>query len=465
MAKTVLNRIYVLMALLAILPAISAVAENTGQPAEVMVNALNFRQKPSKRGTPITKLNKGDKVIVLASENGWLKIVHQGRIGFIKDNPGFVAFFSNNGADTQPLEGLIKKSQDLDARLEARQSSIKALTKKEKEIFDSLDTIESTLNQGRIKIRTIKQKMAGLNENIEITRASIRELEKKIKEHKDYADKRIVALYKINRLGGMAHVSPANENLFDLIKQKNSFERILQKDQERITQYTENIEKLNDLVETRKTQMRELAQLQSDLAAKQQAVTKKHDERSALLAEIQGQRQLELASRKMLAEAAKNLDEEIQAITKTVFQTSDSPKSGKDSFVRLKGLLNMPVKGKVISSFGTYKNPRNNITLYRNGIDIQADRGEPVRAVSAGKVLYAKWFKGYGNMIIIDHGDHYYSVYANIDELFKTTGDNVKKNEVIATVGDTGSLKGPKLYFEIRYYGKPQDPMHWIRTG
>jgi septal ring factor EnvC (AmiA/AmiB activator) len=125
-------------------------------------------------------------------------------------------------------------------------------------------------------------------------------------------------------------------------------------------------------------------------------------------------------------------------------------------------LLKLPVKGKIVSLFGEFKNTRYQVLNFRSGIEIQTERGEPIQAVYAGKVLYADWFKGYGNMIIIDHGDHYYTVYAHIEEAFKTNGDSVETGEVIATVGDTDSISGPKLYFEVRHHGKPLDPMQWI---
>ena len=124
----------------------------------------------------------------------------------------------------------------------------------------------------------------------------------------------------------------------------------------------------------------------------------------------------------------------------------------------------MPVKGKIVTKFGPYKNKELNVMNYRNGIDIAAEKGEPIKAVLAGNVIFASWFKGYGNMIILDHGNRYYTVYAHADEIFKQRGQNVKTEEVIAIVGDTGSLLGHKLYFEIRHQDKPVDPMKWLRV-
>ena len=125
----------------------------------------------------------------------------------------------------------------------------------------------------------------------------------------------------------------------------------------------------------------------------------------------------------------------------------------------------MPVKGNIKHFFGPYKNSKYNVVNFRSGIVIQADQGEPIRAVFDGKILYASWFKGYGNMIIVDHGDNYYTVYAHAEELFASKGDIVDKGEVVATVGDTGSLSGPSLHFEVRHHGKPVNPLKWIKKG
>ena len=125
----------------------------------------------------------------------------------------------------------------------------------------------------------------------------------------------------------------------------------------------------------------------------------------------------------------------------------------------------MPVKGKIVSLFGPYKNTKFNVVNFRSGIVIKADRGEPIRSVCAGRTVYSSWFKGYGNMIIIDHGDNYYTVYAHVEEIFKKKGDMVETGEVIATVGDTGSMSGPRLHFEVRHHGKPLNPLNWIDKG
>ncbi len=125
----------------------------------------------------------------------------------------------------------------------------------------------------------------------------------------------------------------------------------------------------------------------------------------------------------------------------------------------------MPVKGKITAKFGEFINPEFKVRNFRGGIDIQAALGEPIHAVHAGEVIFADWFKGYGNMIIIDHGDSYYTLYAHADELRKSKGHRVKAAEVIGTVGETGTPKGPGLHFQIRHHGKPMNPIGWLKNG
>ncbi len=97
------------------------------------------------------------------------------------------------------------------------------------------------------------------------------------------------------------------------------------------------------------------------------------------------------------------------------------------------------------------------------GIQIQAPEGTPFRAVAEGKVRFADWFKGYGKLVILDHGEGYYSLYAQAAELDVTEGQLVSAGQILGTVGDTGSLVGTSLYFEIRKNGIPQNPTLWLK--
>jgi len=95
-------------------------------------------------------------------------------------------------------------------------------------------------------------------------------------------------------------------------------------------------------------------------------------------------------------------------------------------------------------------------------IDIEAPEGTEFKAVYPGTVLYTGWFKGYGNMIILDHGHGYYTLYAHASAIQVREGETVRQGQVIGQVGETGSLAGPRLYFEVRSQGQPEDPQRWL---
>jgi septal ring factor EnvC (AmiA/AmiB activator) len=222
---------------------------------------------------------------------------------------------------------------------------------------------------------------------------------------------------------------------------------------------------------------RELKRLQDQLAAdrrdKQQRAVEKQRQldllsknlktRSGLLTEVRRRKDLQLALVQELHQAADRLDHKFASLGRQQLSLQQPSNAKPKPFSDFKGLLKMPVEGNIINLFGPYTNPQFNVTNFRSGIDIETDRGEPVRVVHTGKIMYASWFKGYGNMIIVDHGANYYTVYAHVEEMFKAPGDWVQAGDVIATVGDTGSMSGARLYFEIRHHGKPVDPVEWLK--
>ncbi len=131
-------------------------------------------------------------------------------------------------------------------------------------------------------------------------------------------------------------------------------------------------------------------------------------------------------------------------------------------FAQLKGKLRWPVTGKVRSVFGQSRDHSN---VRWNGIVINAPEGREVRAISYGRVAYADWLRGYGLLIIIDHGDGYMSLYAHNQSLTKETGDWVEAGEQIANVGTSGGQTASGLYFEVRHNGAPINPSNWCKRG
>ncbi|MGD9951308.1 MAG: murein hydrolase activator EnvC [Burkholderiales bacterium] len=128
-------------------------------------------------------------------------------------------------------------------------------------------------------------------------------------------------------------------------------------------------------------------------------------------------------------------------------------------FSGLRGKLRLPVRGELAARFGQ---AREEGPVGKKGVFIRAAEGQPVLAVAAGQVVYAEWMRGYGNLLIVDHGENYLSIYANNESLLKQTGDPVAAGEAIATVGASGGNEQSGLYFELRHLGQAFDPLRWV---
>jgi septal ring factor EnvC (AmiA/AmiB activator) len=142
---------------------------------------------------------------------------------------------------------------------------------------------------------------------------------------------------------------------------------------------------------------------------------------------------------------------------------ADIPKQlvGAEPFGQLRGRLNWPIRGEVLSGFGAHENG----DQVSAGLLIAAKEGSDVHAVSHGRVVYADWLRGYGLLLIVDHGDGYLSLYGYNEALLKDVGDWVDAGDAVATSGDSGGRKSPGLYFELRYQGKAIDPRIWLKTS
>jgi septal ring factor EnvC (AmiA/AmiB activator) len=133
--------------------------------------------------------------------------------------------------------------------------------------------------------------------------------------------------------------------------------------------------------------------------------------------------------------------------------------AGTGPFQELKGRLKLPVIGELANRYGS---PRADSGLSWKGLFIAAKQGQEVRAIAGGRVVFADWLRGFGNLMILDHGGGYLSLYGNNESLYRQVGDLVKMGDPVAAVGATGGNPETGLYFELRFQGKPLDPLTWV---
>lgn len=207
-----------------------------------------------------------------------------------------------------------------------------------------------------------------------------------------------------------------------------------------------------------------LKKLSSKIAVQRNEINKlKRDEKrlSSLvkrLAKIA--RQQAEARRKQAQAAQKKSTGQKSTAPKTIARNQALPGSQYDgsNFSALKGKLNLPVRGDITNRYGA---AREDTGVTWKGLFIRAAEGAEVKSVAKGSVVFADWLRGFGNLIIIDHGDGYMSLYGNNQSLLKKLGDDVKGGDTIAAVGNTGGNESSGLYFELRRQSKPFDPLSW----
>jgi murein hydrolase activator len=247
--------------------------------------------------------------------------------------------------------------------------------------------------------------------------------------------------------------------------------RVARVDLAQLTEFGETAERLTERQQAVARGRRELLGLRRAVEAERSALNEEAGRRRALLAEVRDDRATHERTAAELEEASRRLEALVSQLTRrlaarpAVARPSEpaGPRPPAIGLGALRGQLPWPTEGRIVAGFGRQVHPRFGTETFRRGVDIEAEEGAPVRAVYAGTVLYRGWLKGYGNLVILDHGSGYYTLYAHASELLVAEGDRVRAGQGIARVGDTGSLEGSRLYFEVRYQGRPEDPEQWLR--
>ena len=228
----------------------------------------------------------------------------------------------------------------------------------------------------------------------------------------------------------------------------------------RVSDYRAGKEHLEAALRELDRDRQSLDHLALDLLAKDQELRQARQRKEAVLAGLKRAKTSQVTA---LAELAQ-VENDIQALLRRLREPAAGEALPSLGFAHLHGLLSWPAPGRVAVPFGNVRHPRFGTQVPHPGVDIGAAPGEEVRAVFDGRVVFSTWFKGYGQMIVIDHGDGYLSIYGQVGELLVAAGDMVHEGDLIARSGEGGSFDAPGLYFEIRHDGKAEDPVPWLRA-
>ncbi len=224
----------------------------------------------------------------------------------------------------------------------------------------------------------------------------------------------------------------------------------------KIQRYMADVDKLSKVIEDINRQKLELTKSRAELESGQKKLHGQVKKRSGTLSKLQASLRTDKKKLGSLQKERGKLEEILSAVEEAV--TDMKLPKNYQPFVSRKGKLKWPLKGRVAHSYGS---PRSG-ELRWEGWLISAKAGAAVNAVHNGRVVFSNYLRGFGLLIILDHGDGYMTLYAHNQELLKDTGDWVQSSETVARAGDTGGLSKPALYFEIRKQGKPADPKSWL---
>jgi murein hydrolase activator len=368
-----------------------------------------------------------------------------------------------------PLRAEQRKLRQTEQQLRDEKRKAAEARARETSVLAELERVERRLADKRKEIARLDTRITRTQAEMTGLRGEIQLLQKHRASQEQALARRLRAIYKVHAQGGALPLLLSGEDSVARAVAVRHLASLAALDARLIQEYRETSDRLDDRRRREETRQRELADLKSDAQREQAEADRDAAKRRVLLAKVRDERAYHERMVGELTEAARRLEafiSDLQAKQRRLARVPP-PKGGVTppsvGFGTLRGRLPWPTEGRIIAGYGAQVHPRFGTRTFRNGVDIEANEGREVEAVYGGHVIYTGWFKGYGNLIILDHDNEYYTLYAHMAEIGVKEGDDVRQGQRIGTVGDTGSLEGPRLYFEVRYQGKPQDPEQWLR--
>ncbi len=370
--------------------------------------------------------------------------------------------FSLSNCPTVQGDEVDDKREQLESirnELQSKRALYDSLGTKEKSEAARLRDLEQQASLSGQLLLKIKRESDRLKTDISSQKVQLQITEAQREKRSTMLKRRLVYIYKTGNnplwlelitSGDPSSALASWRNMKSLVEyDKNllaSYQELSQSIEKNLRRYQANVANLGSL---QVEQEKELVNREKLLIGRKKLITKLKKDRSQVQRSIAG-----------LEEDAKEIAGILERLE---LESSQAPSdSTLPGLAMSKGNLVWPVRGRIIRPFGLARDKRG-IELSNPGVDIEAKSGADVLAAAGGLVMYINWLRGYGQFIIVDHGRGYYTLYANLSDILVDTGDRVKAGELIALAGDSGSLEGPKLHFEVRYKKDQLNPEEWLR--
>ncbi len=278
-----------------------------------------------------------------------------------------------------------------------------------------------------------------------------------IAQQKEYLRNRLAALYRLGRLSYVRLLLSVDDRR-DPLQAVSMLTYLASRDARAISRFDATRQQLREQYAALAVRQRSVSEARKVVEQRREAVAATHARKERLVALLHRQSTQSEQQIANLEEKAKRLEHLIDVLSR------QSAGGIVEADIRsVQGALGWPVDGKVIETFGRQVEPKFSTVTFNNGLKVAAAAGTEVHSIFPGTVLFSQWFKGYGNLIILDHGNRVFSLYGNLKSPSVAIGDRVRAGQTIAGVGESEESQLGYLYFEIRQDNKPEDPQKWLR--
>jgi murein hydrolase activator len=342
----------------------------------------------------------------------------------------------------------------LRSRIEALTRELERKEETRREARDALRDSERAISQANRRLRELEAEMREVRAEAGALADQRRRLERTLAERREAVSRMLVARHAAGAPDAM-RMALSGEDPAAAARNLHYAAYIARASAAMLEDYRASLAEAQRLGEQAGARERRLAALQTASRGDRERILAERRERRHVIERLAGDIRQSRKEIKVLRADAARLARLVEELARLA-----PPQARKEPFVNLRGKLSLPVRGELTGRFGA---PRGAAGTEAKGVFIRAREGEPVRAIAPGQVVYAEWMRGYGNLLIVDHGEAYLSIYANTESLLKQVGDRVSGGEAVATTGASGGNEQTGLYFEMRHLGRAFDPLRWVK--
>ncbi len=327
---------------------------------------------------------------------------------------------------------------------------------RESSVLNEIDSVNAKLSKVEAELGKYRKNIRQTENDIAAANAEIARTKVKLQTEKEWLKRKLRMMNRLGYSGDVVTLLLSAEDVPQMMRMWKYLEHVAAYEHTVMTGYDSDLKRLDE--DSRKLQSLQvtLRQNTEKVRTKENELAEHRKSKEAILASVRDEKAAHQRMLKELRDASNRLLEIIRQSARTDTYTATG-------FSKLKGRLPWPTAGRVAVPYGSQRDSQFDTPVFRNGIQIKTESNADARAVYGGKVIFAQWFKGFGQLVIVNHGSGYHSLYGNLSEIFSHVGDIIKGNQVIGKVGTSGMLNAPGLYFEIRYKGKPLDPTQWLK--